>query len=324
MYKSFFWLFVIFASCFYWPGEAFAQDKYPEKAIQAILPYAAGSSTENAVRLLGEYLRKYWGQPIVVVNKPGGGSAIGGNELYKSKPDGYTVGMFNLNTTTPELLMNPERYIYTSKDLQAVVQFSGNRPMIAVKNDAPWKTLSAFVEDAKKNPNKYRWAHHGKGGPYWQLGTSLFQHTGAKVLDVPFEGDGKNLIGLLGGHVDVSVMTYASTNREQIKAKKIRALAVTAFHRYEDLPDVPTVAEAGFPPPIVEVYIGVFVRKGTSKPIIAQWEAGVKRAIAEPDFKERMERIGFPVWYKGSEEFEKHVAKVGMAQHNLLKQFGML
>jgi tripartite-type tricarboxylate transporter receptor subunit TctC len=324
MYKKMLWLLAVVLTCSFWAGSIWAQEKYPEKPIQAIVPYAAGSSTENAVRLLGEYLQKYWGQPVVVVNKPGAGGAIGGNELYKSKPDGYTVGMFNINTTTPELLMNPERFIYKSKDLQAVVQFTGNTPMIAVRNDAPWKTLPEFIEDARKNPNKYRWGHHGRGSPYWQIGTGLFQYAGIKVLDVPFEGDGKHLIALLGGHVDISVMTYAATNREQIKAKKIRALAVPAATRYDSLPDVPRVGEVGFPAQVIEIYIGVFVPKGTPQGVIDKWREGVKRAVGEPDFKERMDQIGFPVWYKDTKEFEEHVARIGKAQQDLLKQFGVI
>jgi len=324
MYRKLWVVAGILAVAVAWTGTAGAQENYPERSVQAIVPYAAGSSTENAVRLLGEYLQKYWGQPVVVMNKPGAGGAIGGNELYKSKPDGYTVGMFNINTTTPELLMNPERFIYKGSDLQPVVQFSGTMPIITVKADAPWKTLPEFIEDAKKNPNKYRWAHHGRGSPYWQIGTALFQHAGVKVLDVPFEGDGKNLIGLLGGHVDISVMTYAATNREQIKAKKIRPLAVPAAARYDSLPDVPRVDEVGFPPHSIEIYLGPFVPKGTPKAVIDKWRAGVKRAVEEPDFKARMDMIGFPVWFKDTKDFEDHVAKIGKEQHDLLKKFGVI
>jgi len=324
MYRKMVVLIGISVLCAVWTGAAGAQEKYPERPVQGIVPYAAGSSTENAVRLLGEYLQKYWGQPLVVMNKPGAVGGIGGNELYKSKPDGYTVGMFNLTNTTPELLMDPQRFIYKSKDLQPIVQFSGTMPIITVKVDAPWKTLPEFIEDAKKNPNKYRWAHHGRGSPYWQIGTALFQHAGVKVLDVPFEGDGKNLIALLGGHVDISVMTFAATNREQIKAQKIRPLAVPAATRYDELPDVPRVDEVGFPPHTIEIYLGVFVPKATPKEVIEKWRAAVKRAVGEPDFKGRMNQIGFPVWYKDTAEFEEHVVKIGKAQHDLLKKFGLI
>lgn len=316
-------ILVVVLVCSFFNGYVFAQEKYPERPVQAIVPYGAGSSTENAVRLLGEFLQKYLGQPLVMINKPGAGGAIAGNELFKSKPDGYTVGMFNLNNTTPELLMNPDRFIYKSKDIQTIAQWSFYPPMVCVRHDALWKSLNEFIEDAKKNPNKLRWGHHGRGSPYWIIGNIFIQQAGIKVLDVPFEGDGKHLIGLLGNHVDLSVMTYAATNREQIKANKIRALAVPSKKRYDSLPDVPTSDELGFKQE-VEIYLGAFVPRGTPKEVVDKLKVSIRKVTEEPEFKERMDRIGFPVLYRDTKEFEEVIEMTGKKQHEVLKQLGVL
>ena len=125
--------------------------EYPERPIEAIVQYKAGGATDTAARIMAEFLEKELGQPVVILNKPGGAGAVAGNLLYKRKPDGYTIGMFNTNQPTPEYVMKPERFIYKSKDIQAVAQWSGYAPAIFVKYDAPWKTLDEFVDYAKKN-----------------------------------------------------------------------------------------------------------------------------------------------------------------------------
>lgn len=315
-------VFVVVISFF--PGFVFAQGRYPERPIQAIVPYGAGSSTENTARLIGEFLQKDLGQPLVVINKPGAGGAIAGNELFKSKPDGYTVGIFNINNTIPESSMNPERFIYKNKNLQPVVQYSFFPPMIAVRDDAAWKSLPEVIESAKKAPNTIRWGHHGRGSPYWTIGNIIFHHAGIKMLDVPFAGDGPHLIALLGGHVNISVMTYSATNHEQVKAKKIRVLAVPAKKRYESIPDIPTVEELGFPPQDIEIFLGIFVPQGTPGEIIAILNDSIKKVTEQPEFKERMEKMGFPVLYRNTKTFEEAVERAGKKQFEIFKRMGIL
>lgn len=317
-------LLVALLACCIFSGYVSAEEKYPDRPIQAIIPYGAGSTTEIGIRLLSEFMQKSSGQPFIVMNKPGGGGGIAGNELFKSKPDGYTVGMLTMGVTTPELLPNPQRFIFKSGDLQPVCQWSGYPWGIYVKDDAPWKSLGEFIEDARKNPNKFRWAHHGKGGAFWLWGNLLIEQTGIKILGIPFEGDGKNMAALLGHHVDVSIGTLSVIWYEQIKAKKVRALAVSLKKKRDpNLPDVPTIEEAGYPIE-TESYLGIFVPPGTPQKVITELNRYVRKICEDPEFQEGMKKIGLPVLYTDTKDFEEKIKIVGQKHYEVYKKLGAL
>jgi len=324
MYKKIFNILIVILACSLFSRYISAQVKYPERPIQVVVPYSGGSMTEVAVRLLGDSLVKYLGQPFVVINKPGAAGAIGGNEMFKSKPDGYTIAMLAQHQSAPEFYLNPERFLYKSKDIQAVCQWSGYQYVLCVKGDAPWKTLNEFIENAKNKPHTLRWSHNGKGGGGWTYGAVFVQQSGIKLLDVPFGGDGEQLIALLGNHVDMSILTYTAANRDQLKAKKIRGLGVPLKKRYDSLPDIPTMEELGFRPHGIELYLGIFVPKGTPREAIDKISSSVRKVTEEPEFKEKMERIGYPVWYKDTKDFEENVQNVGKKSWELFHNFGLL
>ena len=305
-------------------GNLSAQDKYPEKPIQALVAYAPGGATDSAARIMGEFLQKHLKQPVVVVNKPGAGGAIAGNELFKSKPDGYTIGMFNTNQARPEFLLNPERYIYKTGDLLAVAQWTGTTPTFLVRYDAPWKTGGDFVKYAKDNPNKLKWSHNGKGQLLWILGMKFMKQAGIKMLDVPFQGDAEALTALLGNHVDVSVMSFGTLPIAQMEAKKIRTLCITTRERFDLLPDVATCKESGYdlglPPP----YLGTFVRKDAPKAAFDKLGDAILKVTKEPEFREKLAKIAMPVWYKNAKDFEELVDEFAKLQHDGLKEFGAL
>ncbi len=317
-------LLTIITVCICTIGYGPAQAEYPDRAIEAIVQYKAGGATDTAARLMAEFLEKELGQPVVILNKPGGAGAVAGNLLYKRKPDGYTLGMFNTNQPTPEYVMKPERFIYKSKDIQAAAQWSGYAPAIFVKYDAPWKTLDEFVDHAKKNPQKLKWGHSGRGNLWWTIGTTFSKVAKIQMLDVPFQGDGPNMSALLGGHVDMSILTCGARAIGQIKANKIRPLAITVPQRHHLVPDVANVDELGYALGIPAPYLGTFVRSGTPKDIVSKLSEAIGKVTENPAYKEKLGKLGMPIWYRKTEDFSKLVQEFGQVQFKLLKELGVL
>ena len=300
-----------------------AQAKYPEKPIEALVAYAGGASTDVAARFLAEYMSKVLKQPVIIINKPGGGGAIAGNELFKRKPDGYTIGMFNLNAY-PEYCANPERYIYKPGDIIAVAQWSRQPSAIFTRYDAPWKSFQEFVDQAKQNPNKLKWGHNGRGNMWWLFGTLFLQKAGLKMLDVAFQGDGESMAALLGNHVDASVLTCGAGSLAEIAAKKIRTLCLFSEERFELLPDVPTAKELGYPLGIPDMYVGTFVRKDTPREIISKLEEVIKMATEDPEFKNRLNKMGMPARFRNSKDFQELVHSLARIRGENLKNLGVL
>lgn len=301
-----------------------AQSKYPERPVQAIVAYTAGGSTDAAARVAAELFKKHLGQPVVVVNKGGGGGAIGGNELSKAKPDGYTIGMFNENQPLPELQMNPGRYIYKNEDIVPVAQLASYVPGIFTKYEAPWSSLKELVDHAKKDPNKIKWGYPGRGGLMWIIGHLLAQRADIKILEVPFDNDSLSIAGILGNHIDFSVSIFSPAPIAQVEAKKIRPLCLVTPKRVDLFPTVPTAGELGYDLGIPDVYFGIFVPKDTPKDVIARLSAASKGVAADPEFKEKMNKIGFRVFFQDSKPFGELVQSYGKVKWDALKKLGAL
>ena len=324
MYKKIFSILVVILVYSLITVSVIAQEKYPEKPIQAIVGFAPGSFTDANARVLAEFLKKYLGQPIVVINKPGGAGAIAGNELFKSKHDGYTIGMFHDGMATPEYALDPERYIYKMKDIQPVARWVTVVPTIFARYDAPWKSLVDFIDYSKKNPNKLRWGHPGRGNMMWIIGTLVIQKAAIKLLEVPFEGDAQMMAALLGNHIDIYVNPLAPTNIAQIEANKAKALAFCTQKRVDRWPDVPTVEETGYPIEIPVPYLGIFVPKGTPKEMIAKLSSAIKKAIEDPEYMEKAKKAGVVPSYMDPMDFEEYAEKFGKAKWDIFKKLGLI
>jgi tripartite-type tricarboxylate transporter receptor subunit TctC len=305
-------------------GGVSAQSTYPEKPIEAICAYRAGSGHDIASRVMAEFMPKYIGQPVIIANKPGGSGSIAGNYLIRAKSDGYTLGFFNEVQVTPEHGMTANLFQYTSKDLQPVARWSGGNFAVFVKYDAPWKSAKEFVEYCKQNPDKLRWGHTGVGNRYWLSQAMFKQITNIKVLEVPFQGDNELLSAILGNHIEVSVMGIGGVTIAQLQAKTIRPLFTIEPNRSPLLPDVPTADELGYVLNLWEPYLATFVTKGTPPEIVSKLSSATKRVCEDPQFKEKMNNVWWPVKYIDTKEFEEMVAKNGKAIYDIQKKFGFL
>ncbi len=280
-----------------------ARAEFPDgKPIEMTVLFGAGSAADVAARHLAEGMSKTLGVPIPVVNRTGGGGSLGYIHLSQQKPDGHAiVWMSNGLLTNYHSGILP--FDYTALD--NIARVSVETPVIAVKADAPWKTLREFVEYAKANPGKVRVGHSGVGSHTHLAGAAIFAAGGAKATDVPF-GTGQATVNLLGGRIEAAVQLPAAFVGH-VKSGELRVLASLGAKRDPVFPAVPTAQELGYSVSL-DLWRGVSAPKGTPKAVMAKLQETIKKTVESPQFKEAGEKIGFTPAYMPSAEFNKMIA----------------
>lgn len=277
-----------------------AANKYPEKPITVIVPFNPGGGLDLTARSLEKLALKHLGQPLVVVNKPGGAGALGWNELSGSAADGYTAGITGI-----DLLLLPQygasKYNYLTA-LDPLAQIAALPTAIAVKADQPWQNIDELIAYARQHPKQLKFGHSGIGSFSHLVGEMFGQAANISIEQVPFAGASEVIPALLGGHVQIIINT-PSILKEHAKAGTVRILAVTGDHRSGDpeLKQIPTFKEQGLDITLTNWY-GIAVPKELPVKDRNKLAAGLKSLIADPEFKTNMENIGIPVEYLGPEE----------------------
>ena len=282
-----------------------AQQSFPTRPIRLIVSFAAGGPTDIFARLVAVRLEKELGQPIIVENKPGGGSNIGSEFVARAKPDGYTIGQIPISVTRfsqlGTLAADPR------KDFNYIARTSGQTFGIAVPANSPFKTLKDFVAHAKANPGKVTYAHAGVGGAT-HVGMEEFAMTaGVQLSQIPFKGGSEALQAVLGGHVDVLV--DSSSWAPHVEAGKLRLLATWGEQRPARFKDVPTLKDAGYNV-VVDAPNGIGAPKGVDPAITARLRQAFRAAVASVEFKQSCDKIDAPVLYLDGPDYEKYVAQV--------------
>jgi tripartite-type tricarboxylate transporter receptor subunit TctC len=277
---------------------------FPRKPIVVIVPYMAGGTTDLATRALAEAAKKHFGQPVIVENRPGGGSAVGVGSIVGKEPDGYlvSVAVEGLHRTS---YMNKLSFD-TVKDVTPIMQFCGYIFGIWVRADSPFKTLKDLIDYAKANPGKISYMASGIGGGGHIATEELAYYAGIKFTLVPSKGDAEATTALLGGHIDVGACTSGLV--PLLRAGKVRLLAIYTEKRAEMLPDVPTVTECGYKVAHNNP-ITVLGPKGMPKNIVKALHDGFRKAIDEPSFRATLEKYEMPVMYKNTEDCAKDWAE---------------
>lgn len=271
-------------------GSALAQSAYPNKPIKLVVPFVPGGSNDNIARVIATQLSTRLGQGIVVENKGGGGGTLGTNSVAKSAPDGYTLLLTSSSLTTnaatsKKLPFAPE------KDLEPIGKIGAGAFVVVVGPKSNIKTLAELVAQARAQPRSISFGSAGIGGIN-HLGTELLA-SAAKIelLHVPYKGIGLAFSDLIGGQIQMLLPSIASAV-PHIKAGTMRPLAVTSANRSPQLPDVPTVAEAGVPGYDLEVWWGLTGPAGMPKPIVALLNQELNKVLASEDMKTLLAREG--------------------------------
>ena len=283
-------------------GPAAAQ-RYPNRAMRIVVPFAPGGGTDVMARIIAQKLNEAWGQPVVVDNRTGAGGLIGADVVAKSTPDGYT---YLLGTTTTainaSLAVKPPYDM--QRDLQPVAMLSFYPMAAVVQASSPVRSLQDLVALSHKQSLT---AGSGGNGTPQHLVLEMFKAaTGAKILHVPYKGGSPALMALLGGQNDV-VFSLWPECLPFVQSGKLRALAVTTQARLAQMPDLPTMAEAGFPSVQATGWQGVMVRTGTPKALVAKINAQVNASWPLPDMKSKVVDQGFIPVSMGVADSEKFV-----------------
>lgn len=300
-----FWLMCGLIS-FTFIGVGLAQEKYPTRQIELVVPFGAGGSADVAARAYGDDLSKTLKVPVTIVNRAGGTGIQGVTYVVKGKKDGYTL----LGTTDTPLIIMPAISTQVTYDpLKDVIPigYLGFAPSIfAVRSDSPFKTLKELIEYARKNPGKLK---NGAGGlgteSYFNVELLCFKEK-IKITSIPFQSGGEALPALLGGHVDMSSNTLATLS-PQIKAGALRGLAIAARKRHPDFPDIPTTTELGHPEINFAVWFAVFAPTGVPQQVVDVLVPAVEKVFKNPDVVQRATKVGIDVDYMGPNELRKHM-----------------
>jgi tripartite-type tricarboxylate transporter receptor subunit TctC len=297
------------------PGEA---ADFPTKSVQLIAPYAAGGIVDTVGRLVASRSQEYLGQPMVVVNKPGAGAALGMDFVAKSKPDGYTLGVGSNGplgigpAITPNLPYDP------IKSFTPVCQLVGMMYILQVRADSQLNTFEKLVDYAKKNPGKLSYGSAGVGSGQHFAGELLQREAGIQMVHVPYKGSSPNVMALLGGHIDLNITTISEA-MEQIKAGKLTPLVVTGSVRDERLPQVPSLAEKGYPGAVITGWVGIVGPAGLPKPIVDRLVNYFQKSLALPDLQTKMKELWLDQTYKGPIEWGKLIENDGKRFRDLAK-----
>lgn len=299
-----------------------AKRQYPDKPITVIVPFSVGGGLDLTARSLEKLAPKYLGQPLVVVNKPGGAGAIGWNELSGANPDGYTIGI----TGTDLLLLpayGPTKYNYPTA-LAPIVQVASLPMVMAVQADQSWQTVDDLIEFAKKHPGKLKFGHGGVGSFPHLLGEMFAKTADITIEQVPFSGAGEVTAALLGGHVQIAFVNPMVV-KEHVKNGTIKVLAVTSEQRMTDpvFTQVPTFKEQGLDV-VLNNWYGVAVPKETPVEITNKLAEGFKAIIMDPEFIKNMKNVGLQVEYLGPKESELKWLSDGQKLTKILKETDIL
>lgn len=279
---------------------------YPTKPITLIVAQSAGGSTDMGARVLAAIAEKDLGQPIIVVNRVGGGGQIGWTELARQKPDGYSLAVVNLpalNTVT----LNPDRKAAFGLDaFEPIANQILDQGIITVRTDSPYKSLQDLITDAKKNPGKIRVGIVGLHGHAHFGLLSLQEAAGVKLRTVQMEGSPAIAMALMGGHVDVGIDRVGSW-ATRVRAGDLRGLAVLDRERSKFVPGVPTSAEQGFPDVVTASAAGIVGPKGIPDPILRKLEAVFRKAIESPEHVEKIEKTGQRIKPMGRSEYADYM-----------------
>lgn len=275
------------------------KNKFPEKNIELIVPFAAGGGTDAVARALASAAEKYLGQPIVIVNKTGGSGAVGMTEGAKSKPDGYTVTMITREIVSLPLMGLAQ---ITADDFDLIANINQDPAIVLVKSDSKYKNIKELVDDAKKNPGKIKFASTAKPN-FYVLALELNQ--GVKFNQIPYNGAAEAIPAVLGGHVDFTI-TNPGEAVAQIKAGQLRPLAVMAEKRFEDLKDVPTAIEEGINV-VSGTWRGLAVPKGTPQEVKDILTKAFEQASKDQQFVDFMKKANLGIYYLNAEEYKKFI-----------------
>ena len=280
---------------------ATAAEKYPDKPITMIVPFAPDGTADLVARAMEKSVHKHFGQDIVVKNVPGGGGILGWNDLVESKDDGYTLGVVDTSALL-QPLYETSGYHYPSA-LDPLVQIMELPVIAVVRRDCPWDNLTELADYAKQHPHAVKFGHSGLGNATHLVGEMTARNAGITLDQVPFKGTSESLAALLGGHIQL-MFAAAPSVREHVKSGAVKVIGVAATKRMSDslYGDSPTFQEQGIDV-VFSLFWGIGAHKGLPEEIKVKLLTALEKTVNDPEYIAYMNQLGMEVNYLSHEEF---------------------
>jgi tripartite-type tricarboxylate transporter receptor subunit TctC len=274
-----------------------AQGTYPEKQLQLIVPFPAGGASDVVGRIIASELETRLGKPVIVMNRPGGGTIIGAREAANAAPDGYTLFFSSNSTFTLQNAVKETVPFDSARDFEPIGQIGTIGMVLVTHRDNPIKDVAALVAAAKANPDKLSLASFGVATISHFAGELFKSSAGIKMVHLPYKGSAPAINDLIGKHIEYHVDTVIAV-KPQAESGALRPLAIFSAKRSAFLPDVPTLAELGYPKADIVSWGTVVVPKATPAAIRDKLAAMLEEAIATPAVIERFQKVGFEPAFK--------------------------
>jgi tripartite-type tricarboxylate transporter receptor subunit TctC len=287
-----------------WTTAVRAEDPYPNRPVNVIVPFPPGGVVEVTGRPALQALQKQMKQPFILLNKPGAGGSIGAAAVANAKPDGYTLlfAVASVSTNPEADRVAGRTPAFELDQLAPVALLTADPVVLMVRADSPYKTIQDLVDDAKKRPGDINYSSSGNYGTY-HVATEMFANAaGIKMRHIPYQGGGPALLAVLSGEVNVGLLG-PSIAAAQIKAGKMRALASWGAKRMPAMPDLPTLKELGYNVEYA-IWTGIFAPAATPEPVMKALRDGVRAITNDEEFKSSMAKLDTPINYLDAPEFK--------------------
>ena len=295
---------------------------YPNQAINLVIPLAPGDAADVAGRTMGEELSKLLKVPVVAVNRPGGGMTIGTDSVVKAKKDGYTILLTTNAALVANRILNPETASYDPlKDLTPLGLSTRTPILIAVRQDAPYKSFGELVEFAKKNPGKIRVGTVGPGSAGHlnvELTNSL---TGAGLTVVSFKGGAPGITAILGGHVEGVAFSLGALS-SHLKSGALRGMVIST--QFPDHPEIPTLPQLGYRQNLLGVWFGFFAPAGVQSEVTKVLVPAIEKAVKEPSVATKLLSLGIVQEYQPPEKLVTEIREEHRIVEEIAKKAGLI
>src|SRR5438477_9074585 len=311
----------VFALLLAFASAASPAQSYPARAVKIIVPFGVGGPADLYARFIGAKLQEALGQPIVVEDRPGGGSIVGTEAVAKSPADGYTLLVMSNTHTVNETLI-PKKPFELMRDFAPITGINSSDLLMVIHPSVPANNLKEFIAYAKSKPGALNYASSGPGTPYHMAGELLKSMAGVDIVHVPHKGSDQARTAILGGQVQM-MFDAITTMAGQARAGKVKALGTTGKSRSSVMPEVPTIAEAGVPGYEATIWLGLMAPSDTPRPVLEKLNAEVNKIINAPDVKETWAKQGAVPMGMPVDEFGKFLREDIAKWAKLVKATGM-
>lgn len=315
-------LAAILACCAVWGGVAEAADalSYPARPLRFVVPFTPGAINDYMARTIGQKLGESWGQQVIVDNRPGAGTIIGTDIVAKSAPDGYTL-LLASTAFVINVQLYPRLPFDVTRDFAPVIRI-GSAPLLLVSSpQLPAKNVQELVALARAKPGQVSYGSTGTGGAAHLMGEIFKSMAGIDIVHIPYKGLAPALTDVIAGRVSFTFGTYLAVN-SHIKAGRVKAFAVTSKARSPVTPDLPAIAEAGYPDYDASAWWGIVVPGRTPRAVTGKLNAEIARILNAPQMREQMLAQGVEVAPTTPEQFGRYIASEIAVWGRAVKQSG--